>query len=64
LQFVQVRLESDPHRRLRIVVAGEDTFVQDWLIRVVERAITEQWPSVAKEGERVWLCEVQKSKQL
>lgn len=50
-RMVHVRLDPELHRRLRIVVAAEDTSVQDWLARVVERAVTEQWPNVAKEGE-------------
>jgi predicted HicB family RNase H-like nuclease len=50
-RMVHVRLEPDLHRRLRIVVAAEDTSVQDWIVQLVEKAVTEQWPKVAKEGE-------------
>ena len=49
--MVHVRLDPDLHRRLRIVVAAEDTSVQDWLSRTVAKAVTEQWPNVANEGE-------------
>ena len=49
--MVHVRLAPDLHRRLRIVVAAEDTSVQDWLSRVVEKAVAEHWPNVAIEGE-------------
>lgn len=49
--MVHVRLEPDLHRRLRIVVAAEDTSVQDWMVQLVEKAVTEQWPKVAKEEE-------------
>ena len=49
--MVHVRLDPELHRRLRIVVAAEDTSMQDWLARTVEQAVSEQWPSVAKEGE-------------
>ena len=49
--MVHVRLDPELHRRLRIVVAAEDTSVQDWLARIVEHAVTEQWPKLAKEGK-------------
>jgi predicted HicB family RNase H-like nuclease len=49
--MVHVRLEPDLHRRLRIVVAAEDTSVQDWMAQLVEKAVTEHWPRVAKEEE-------------
>ena len=51
LRMVHVRLDPELHRRLRIVVAAEDTSMQDWLARAVEKVISEQWPNVAKEGE-------------
>ena len=50
-RMVHVRLEPDLHRRLRIGVAAEDTSVQDWMVQLVEKAVTEQWPKVAKEEE-------------
>ncbi len=50
-RMVHVRLEPDLHRRLRIVVAAEDTSVQDWMAQLVEKAVTEHWPRVAKEEE-------------
>ena len=49
--MVHVRLDPDLHRRLRIVVAAEDTSVQDWLSRIVENAVAEQWPDVTKDGD-------------
>ena len=51
-RMVHVRLDPDLHRRLRIVVAAEDTSVQEWLARVVEKAVSESWPKVAKEREK------------
>lgn len=50
-RMVHVRLDPELHRRVRIIVASEDTSMQDWLERAVEKAVSEQWPSVAKEGE-------------
>ncbi|MFQ6006341.1 MAG: hypothetical protein ACE5OQ_12650 [Woeseia sp.] len=37
---------------IRIVVAAEDTSVQEWVARVVEKAVSESWPKVAKEEEK------------
>ena len=49
-RMVHVRLDPDLHRRLRVVVAAEDTSVQEWVARVVEEAVSESWPKVAKVG--------------
>ncbi len=49
--MVHVRLEPDLHRKLRIVVAAEDTSVQTWVAQLVQKAVTEQWPKVTEEGE-------------
>ena len=35
--MVHVRIAPDLHRRLRVVVAAEDTSIQDWLARIVEK---------------------------
>jgi predicted HicB family RNase H-like nuclease len=48
--MVHVRLQPELHRRLRMVVAAEDTSLQEWMARVVEQAIREQWPSVTGRG--------------
>lgn len=50
-RMIHVRLDPDLHRRLRIVVAAEDTSVQDWLARVVEKAVAEHWPKIVERGE-------------
>ena len=49
--MVHVRLEPELHRKLRMVVAAEDTSVQLWMVQVVEKAVSEQWAKVAKEEE-------------
>ena len=49
-RMVHIRLAPDLHRRLRIVVAAEDTSVQEWLSRMVEKAVADQWPNVVSEG--------------
>ena len=50
-RMVHVRLAPDLHRRLRLVVAAADTSVQDWVAQLVEKAVNESWPNVAK-GEK------------
>ena len=49
--MVHVRLGPDLHRRFRIVVAAEDTSVQNWLSRIVEKADNELCSDVVIEGE-------------
>lgn len=47
-KMVHVRLEPELHRRLRIVVASEDTSIQDWLSDAVERAVEKAWPTITQ----------------
>ena len=49
-RMVHIRLHPELHRRLRIVVAAEDTSMQDWLVGRVENAVAEAWPNVT-DGE-------------
>jgi len=49
--MVHVRLDPEQRRRLRILVAAEDTSVQDWLARAVKKAVSQESPNGAKEGE-------------
>jgi predicted HicB family RNase H-like nuclease len=46
--MVHIRLDPDLHRRLRVVVAAEDTSVQDWVARVIGKAVVENWPDIDK----------------
>lgn len=50
-RMIHVRLDPELHRRLRIIVAAEDTSMQDWLVRMVEAAVSKRWPKIASEGE-------------
>ena len=50
-RMVHVRLDPDLHRRLRIVVAAEDTSLQDWLSRIVVKAVNKRRPNVVRERE-------------
>lgn len=45
-RMVHVRLDPALHRRMRMVVAAEDTTVQDWMARVVADAVAERWSNV------------------
>lgn len=46
--MVHIRLDADIHRRLRLVVAAEDTSVQDWVVRTTEKVFGKSWPKVDK----------------
>ena len=47
-RMVHVRLAPELHRRLRVVVAAEDTSVQEWVARVIEKAVEEKWSNISK----------------
>lgn len=46
-RMVHVRLAPELHRRLRVVVAAEDTSVQEWVARVIEKAVEEKWSNIS-----------------
>jgi predicted HicB family RNase H-like nuclease len=46
-RMVHVRLDPELHRRLRVIVAAEDTSVQEWVARVIEKAVGEKWSSTS-----------------
>lgn len=50
-KMVHVRLDPELHRRLRIVVASEETSIQDWLSDAVERAVDRAWPSITQGSD-------------
>lgn len=47
-RMVHVRLDPELHRRLRMIVAADDTTVQDWLAQIVTDAVQNAWPSIAR----------------
>ena len=49
-RMVHIRLEPELHRRLRIIVAAENTSMQDWLAGTVKQVVSEVWPSIADGG--------------
>ena len=50
-RMVHIRLEPEIHRRLRIIVAAENTSMQDWLAGTVELVVSEVWPSITDGGD-------------
>lgn len=46
-RMVHVRLDPELHRRLRVVVAAEDTSVQEWVARVIGKAVGEKWSNIS-----------------
>lgn len=52
-RMVHIRLNPEVHRRLRIIAAAEDTSMQEWLSRVVEKAVARAWSRLsAGEGRK------------
>ena len=51
-RMVHIRLEPDLHRKIRLVVAAEDTTLQEWIARTLEAAATKAWPGIANECVR------------
>ncbi len=51
-RMVHIRLEPELHRRIRLIVAAEDTTLQEWIARTLETAAAKAWPGIADEGER------------
>ena len=51
-RMVHLRLDPEVHRRLRMIVAAEDTTMQDWLARLVEAAVEGAWPKLIEGGAK------------
>ncbi len=51
-RMVHIRLEPELHRTIRLVVAAEDTTLQEWIARTLEAAAAKAWPTIASEGTR------------
>jgi predicted HicB family RNase H-like nuclease len=51
-RMVHIRLEPELHRKLRLVVAAEDTTLQEWIARTVEEAVDKAWPEIARGAGR------------
>lgn len=42
-RMIHVRLDPDLHRRLRMLAAADDTSLQDWVEKALDRAATDGW---------------------
>lgn len=47
--MVHIRVSSELHRKLRLIVAAQDTTLQDWIEQTLEEAASEALP---REGMR------------
>jgi predicted HicB family RNase H-like nuclease len=50
--MVHIRLEPELHRKLRLVVAAEDTTLQEWIARTLGEAVDKAWPEIARGAGR------------
>jgi predicted HicB family RNase H-like nuclease len=48
-RMVHIRLDSELHRKLRLVVAAEDTTLQEWIARTLGDAAGKAWRSIGEE---------------
>lgn len=48
-RMVHIRVSSELHRKLRLIVAAQDTTLQDWIEQTLEEAASEALP---REGMR------------
>lgn len=51
-RMVHVRLDPELHRKIRVVVATQDTTLQEWIARTLEDAAEKAWPDVARGAGR------------
>ena len=49
-RMVHLRLDPEVHRRLRMIVAAQDTTMQDWLARIAEAAVDRAWLELVEGG--------------
>jgi predicted HicB family RNase H-like nuclease len=43
-RMLHIRVEAGLHQRLRLIAAGEDTSLQDWITRALEQAVARTKP--------------------
>jgi len=51
-RMVHIRLEQELHRKLRLVVAAEDTTLQEWIARTLEDAANKAWAAVPQGSDQ------------
>lgn len=48
--MVHVRLKPTVHQHLRLIVAAEDTSVQNWLAQLIEKTLSEQPVEISRKA--------------
>jgi hypothetical protein len=51
-RMLHIRLDPELHRKLRLVVAAQDTTLQGWITRTLEDAAEKAWPQFTRESSR------------
>ena len=51
-RMVHIRLEPELHRKLRLVVAAQDTTLQDWIARTLEDAANKAWAAAGQGADQ------------
>ena len=46
-RMVHIRVSPELHRKLRLIVAAQDTSLQDWVAQTLEDAVSRAWPDIS-----------------
>ena len=49
-RMVHIRVSPELHRRLRLIVAAQDTSLQEWIAQTLEDAVRRAWPDTGSEA--------------
>ena len=49
-RMVHIRVSPELHRKLRLIVAAQDTSLQDWVAQTLEAAVRRAWPDTGSEA--------------
>lgn len=49
-RMVHIRVSPELHRKLRLIVAAQDTSLQDWIAQTLEDAVRRAWPESGSEA--------------
>lgn len=47
-RMVHIRVSPELHRKLRLIVAAQDTSLQDWIAQTLEDAVRQAWPDTGE----------------
>lgn len=51
-RMVHIRLDPELHRKLRLVVAAQDTTLQKWIAWTLKQAATKAWSEIARKAQQ------------